>query len=60
MTQLEIEIARHGERIKDLENVTGRIEKKLDNFQAWLVGLMGGVIASLVLLIANLVMMGGH
>lgn len=59
MTQIEVQLGRHEERLNDLEKVTGRIESKLDRFQAWLLTVAGGVIASLLLLIVNLFVMGG-
>ena len=58
---LEITVARHEERIMQIEEYVdkqngrlARIEEKLDKSYFWLVGLMGGVIASLLLLIVNL------
>lgn len=55
-------LARHDERISDLERWQkeqncrlARVEEKLDRLHFWLIGTLGGVIASLVLLIVNLV-----
>lgn len=35
-----------------------KVDARLDSMQWWLIGLMGGVIASLVLLIANIIVKG--
>lgn len=37
-----------------LDDSTQRLGEKLDRFYLWLVGLMGGVIASLILLLVNI------
>lgn len=65
MSDIEVILARHDERITRLEDWAesqngrlSRIEEKLDKFYFWLVGVMGGVIASLVLLIVNLATRG--
>ena len=61
MTAIEITVAKHEERIGQVETYIhkqngrlARIEDKLDRLYLWLVGLMGGIIASLVLLIVNM------
>lgn len=58
---LEVAQARIEERMKDQEDyrkkqngTLRRLEEKLDRFYWWLVGLMGGVIASLILLLVNM------
>ena len=58
---LEVAQARLEERMQDHEDyrkkqngTLQRLEEKLDRFYWWLVGLMGGVIASLILLIVNM------
>lgn len=58
---LAIEVARHGERLESLEayqkkqnGSLQRLEEKIDKIYMWLIGLMGGVIASLILLVVNL------
>lgn len=62
-------IGRHDEAIKDLKEyrdkqngallrLADRVDKvdaRLDSMQWWLVGLMGGIIASLILLVVNMV-----
>jgi len=59
--EMQVSLARHEERISQIEECMNkqngrlaRIEEKLDRLYLWLVGLMGGIIASLVLLIVNL------
>ena len=61
MTTIEITVAKHEERIGQLETYMdkqngrlARIEDKLDRLYLWLVGLMGGIMASLILLIINM------
>jgi len=61
MTSLEVVTAKHEERISQIEEYVDkqngrleRIESKLDRLYLWLVGLMGGIIASLALLIINI------
>ena len=58
---LEVAQARLEERMQDHEDyrkkqngTLQRLEEKLDRFYWWLVGLMGGVIASLILLLVNM------
>ena len=58
---LEVAQARIEERMQDHEDyrkkqngTLQRLEEKLDRFYWWLVGLMGGVIASLILLLVNM------
>ena len=58
---LEVAQARLEERARDHEDyrkkqngTLQRLEEKLDRFYWWLVGLMGGVIASLILLLVNM------
>lgn len=59
--RLEVETARHDERLSDLERwqkrqngSLQRLEAKLDKFFMWLVAFMGGVIGSLILLFLQL------
>ncbi len=61
MTNLEIAVALHEERLTQIEEYLdkqngrlARIEEKLDRLYMWLIGLLGGVVASLILLIVNL------
>lgn len=61
MTSLEITVAKHEERIERIEDYVDkqngrleRIEGKLDRLYLWLVMLMGGIIASLILLVMNI------
>ena len=58
---LEVAQARHEERIGQIEDCMNkqngrleRIEEKLDRLYLWLIGVLGGVVASLVLLVVNL------
>ncbi|WP_168170210.1 hypothetical protein [Thermoanaerobacterium sp. PSU-2] len=57
---MEIQIAKHSERISKLEEWQAkqngslqRLEQKVDGIYTWLIGLMGGVIASLIMLIVD-------
>lgn len=59
---LNVEIARLQERVEDLEKYKEkqngallRLADKVDKFQGWLLGVTGGIIASLGLLIVNLI-----
>ena len=61
MSTIETTVAKHEQRLDQVEEYTtkqngrlARIEDKLDRLYLWLVGLMGGIIASLVLLIVNM------
>lgn len=61
VSKLEIFQARAEERITDLEDYCQkqngslqRLEDKVDNINRWLIGLLGGVIASLILLLVNI------
>jgi len=63
VTKLEICQARIEERVEDLESYKKkqngsiqRLEQKMDDMNKWLIGLLGGVIASLVLLLVNISM----
>ncbi|MBT9167928.1 MAG: hypothetical protein DDT20_00880 [Firmicutes bacterium] len=65
LRKIEITVARHEERISTLEEYQikqncclQRVEDKLNALQMWLIGLMGGMIVSLVLLIINLIARG--
>jgi hypothetical protein len=55
-------LARHDERIEAIEKTQEkqndslqRLEAKIDKIYLWLIGLMGGIITSLLLLIAQFV-----
>lgn len=54
MTVIEVVIAKHEERIEHMDTRLARIEDKIDKLYLWLVGLMGGIIASLILLVINI------
>ena len=54
-------LATHAEKISSLEEhrerqngCIQRVENKLDKIYFWLVGLMGGVVTSLILLLVNI------
>jgi prefoldin subunit 5 len=58
---LEVAQGRLEERVESLEawqakqnGSLQRLEEKMDKIQQWLIGLLGGVIASLVLLLVNM------
>jgi len=58
---VEVTQARIEERIADLEDYRKktngslqRLEAKMDRIQQWLIGLLGGIIASLILLLINM------
>ncbi|WP_235603225.1 hypothetical protein [Thermoanaerobacter sp. YS13] len=58
---MEVQIAKHSERLNKLEEWQAkqngslqRLEGKIDGIYTWLIGLMGGVIASLIMLTINL------
>ena len=51
---IETTIGRHEERISHVEECTAAIKKKLDKFYLLLIGVLGGMVASLVLLVVNL------
>lgn len=60
--KLQIEQGRHAERLDDLEEYRvkqngslQRVENKVDRMYQVVIGLLGGVVASLVLLAVNLV-----
>lgn len=53
MTTLEVAVARHEERLAQVECRLERIEQKLDRLYLWLIGVLGGVVASLGLLLSN-------
>lgn len=62
MGNMAVMIAKHDERIQKLEEWQAkqngslqRLEQKVDGIYTWLIGLMGGVIASLIMLAINLV-----
>ena len=54
MTHLEIAVARHEQQLEHSACRLKRIEEKLDRLYLWLIGVLGGVVASLVLLVVNL------
>lgn len=56
MTEIEVRerLTRTETEIKSLQEGAVRMEKKLDRFQYWFMGLMGTSILSLLLLVANL------
>jgi len=54
MTTLEALVARHDQQLEHSECRLKRIEEKLDRLYLWLIGVLGGVVASLVLLVVNL------
>ncbi|MBS3885631.1 MAG: hypothetical protein KGZ56_01080 [Dethiobacter sp.] len=54
MTSLEIAVAKHEQQLEQSSCRLKRIEEKLDRLHTWLIGVLGGVVASLVLLILNL------
>ena len=60
VNEMEVLIAKHDERLKKLEEWQAkqngslqRLEQKIDGIYTWLIGLMGGVIASLIMLIVD-------
>ena len=66
MATLEATVAAHGARLDSLEAYQDkqnghleRIDEKIDSINKWLIGLLGSTIVSLILLIANLVVMRG-
>jgi len=61
VNEMEVQIAKHSERLNKLEEWQAkqngslqRLEAKVDGIYTWLIGLMGGVIASLIMLTINL------
>ena len=54
MTSLEIAVAKHEQQLEQSSCRLKRIEEKLDRLYLWLIGVLGGVVASLVLLVLNL------
>ena len=52
--RIEERMQDHDEYRKKQNGTLQRLEEKLDRFYWWLVGLMGGVIASLILLLVNM------
>jgi len=62
---IKIEQGKHAERLDDLEEhqrkqngSLQRVESKVEKMYQMVIGLMGGVIASLILLVVNLVLKG--
>lgn len=58
VNDMEVLLGKHDERLKNLEEwqlkqngSLQRLEKKIDGIYTWLIGLMGGVITSLLILI---------
>lgn len=61
MAEVQELLGRHTERIADLEawqekqnGKLDRLETKIDRIYLWLIGLMGGVVSSLLLLLAQI------
>jgi len=56
LTEIEVRerLTRTETEIKNLQEGAVRMEKKLDRFQYWFMGLMGTSILSLLLLVVNL------
>lgn len=61
VTEQAIQLARHDERLKELEMWREKqngelkaIRERLDNLKSWLMGVMGSMILALVLLVLNL------
>ncbi|MEW6661977.1 MAG: hypothetical protein ACOY9Y_09675 [Bacillota bacterium] len=59
--KLEVTVARHEERLEKVEEYQDkqngslqRLEAKMDSLNKWLIGLLGGVITSLILLLVNI------
>jgi tetrahydromethanopterin S-methyltransferase subunit G len=59
--KLEVTVGRHEERLEKVEEYQERqngslqrLEEKMDALNKWLIGLLGGVITSLILLLINL------
>jgi len=64
MEDIVITVTRHDEQISSLKKWQKKqngslqvIDEKLNRFYFWLIGLMGGMITSLVLLIANILIL---
>lgn len=62
VSDMEVQIAKHSERLNKLEEWQAkqngslqRMEQKIDGIYTWLIGLMGGVITSLIILVVSLV-----
>ncbi len=58
MTAIEITLARHEERIKNLEADFSEMKQALQKIHSILLTLTGGMIVSLILLVLNLVARG--
>lgn len=61
VNNMAIVLAKHDERLQKLEEWQAkqngslqRLEQKMDGLHMWVIGLMGGIIASLILLIVNI------
>lgn len=61
VNNMAVTLAKHDERLQKLEEWQAkqngslqRLEQKMDGLHTWVIGLMGGVIASLILLIVNI------
>jgi len=63
--KLEVTVARHEERLEkveeyqdkqngSLQRLEEKMDTKLDALNKWLIGLLGGVITSLILLLVNM------
>jgi len=62
VNDMEVLLGKHDERLKKLEEWQSkqngsllRLEQKVEGIYSWLIGLMGGMIVSLILLVVNMV-----
>jgi len=62
VSDMAVILAKHEERINKLEEWQSkqngsllRLEQKVEGIYSWLIGLMGGMIVSLILLVINMV-----
>jgi hypothetical protein len=61
VNDMEVLLGKHDERLKKLEEWQSkqngslqRLETKVDGIYTWLIGLMGGMIVSLIMLVVNI------
>jgi len=61
VNDMEVLLGKHDERLKKLEEWQSkqngsllRLEQKVEGIYSWLIGLMGGMIVSLILLVVNM------
>jgi uncharacterized coiled-coil protein SlyX len=61
VNDMEVQIAKHSERLNNLEEWKAkqngslqRLEQKIDGIYTWLIGLLGGIIATFIMLVFNL------